>query len=302
MEDIHVAIAPRTWWSHYYPKMRRLSWLGPEVHPEEKILPEMARAGFEGTPARAGAGRTPQETVEFYGKYGLKPSPASVGRMVEWWRADERELQVKLATSVASYHRELGLTEVYIMPALTPERRRIAGRVRRDDAISMDDFRTLAVLLNEVGNVTLKEGVRLCFHSHVGSHIETRWEVDTLFSLVDRSVVFQGPDIGHLAWGGADIIEFVKDYAPDIKAMHLKDINPKVRAEGVAKAWDYEDFADSGIFAELGEGLVEFPTMFEILRKAGFKGWIELGTDVAARPTPLESAIVSRSYLKSLGI
>ena len=84
--------------------------------------------------------------------------------------------------------------------------------------------------------------------------------------------------------------------------MHIKDIDPAVRAEGVAQGWDYKTFSDRGIFIELGEGLVDFPAVFEVLARSGFQGWIVVETDVTQRPTALESATVSRDYLKSIGI
>ena len=41
--------------------------------------------------------------------------------------------------------------------------------------------------------------------------------------------------------------------------------------------------------------------MFEVLEKAGFEGWIIVETDVTQKPTALESATISRNYLKSIG-
>ncbi|MFL7810723.1 MAG: sugar phosphate isomerase/epimerase family protein, partial [Anaerolineae bacterium] len=154
---------------------------------------------------------------------------------------------------------------------------------------------------NKVGAITLAKGVRSCFHNHVGSTIETREEIDRLFSLVDRSLVFQGPDIGHLAWAGVDPVAFCRDYAADIKTMHVKDIDPDVLARGVAAEWDYGTFSDNGIFIELGEGMVDFPAIFGILENAGYDGWIIVETDVTQKPTALESATISRKYLKHIG-
>lgn len=299
---IGVSVAPRLWWSHYFPPMKRTSWLGPPNHPEAAILPEMAEAGYAGTPPRAEGGRSAQETAAVYRTYGLIPTPGSIGRLVEWWRHGEREAQVEVAASEARTHRELGLKALIVVPQLTPQRRAVAGRPGRADRISDAEFQRLADILNAMGEVTLREGVYLSFHSHVGSHVETRDEIDKLFEMVDRALVFQGPDIGHLAWAGADIVEFVRDYAQDIKVMHIKDIDGAVRERGIAEGWDYEDFSERGLYAELGRGIVDFPAMFEILRTSGFDGWVEVGTDVTTRPTPLESARMSREYLRSLGV
>jgi inosose dehydratase len=98
------------------------------------------------------------------------------------------------------------------------------------------------------------------------------------------------------------VVDFVRAHAPRIKTMHVKDINPAVLEEGRAREWDYATFSRQGIFAEMGEGMVDFPAVFELLRDAGFDGWIITETDVTQRPTALESAIVSREYLRGIGI
>jgi inosose dehydratase len=163
------------------------------------------------------------------------------------------------------------------------------------------EFEQFAKTLDKVGQITMDQGVLSCFHNHVGSTIETREEIDRLFDMVDRKLVFQGPDIGHLAWAGADVVQFCRDYAQDIKTVHLKDIDPNVLKEGLENEWDYATFSAHGIFAELGEGFVDFPAVFDILSKANYEGWIVVETDVTQKPTALESATISRNYLRSIG-
>ncbi len=82
----------------------------------------------------------------------------------------------------------------------------------------------------------------------------------------------------------------------------VKDIDPAVRAEGVAKGWDYQTLSDHGIFVELGEGLVDYPAVFRVLAGAGFRGWVVVETDVTRKPSALESARISRDYLRSIGV
>jgi inosose dehydratase len=75
-----------------------------------------------------------------------------------------------------------------------------------------------------------------------------------------------------------------------------------VLKEGIAKSWDYDTFSDHGIFTELGEGFVNYKAVFEILKQAHFAGWVVVETDVTQKASPLESAIISRKHLKSLGL
>jgi inosose dehydratase len=276
----------------------QITWFGRDL-PLETILDEIARAGYEGTPARRNVVPTASELVAYYARFGLKPTPLYIG--FDWWKPELRPQQLENAAEQAAFTRELGLAELYVASNLTPERRSLSGQVSAQDETSVEQLKRFADLLNEVGRITQQEGVSICFHNHVGSPVETREEVDRLFSLVDRSHVFQGADLGHLAWAGADVVQFVRDYAPSIRTLHIKDIYPSVLAEGRAQRWDYSGFSKHGIFAELGEGMVDFPAVFDILESAGFAGWIVVETDVTTKPTPLESAQISRAYLRSIG-
>ena len=266
----------------------------------EKVLAEIAAAGYEGAPAGRFSGGSAKEVLDLYERFGLKPAPGYMG--LAWWDNAKHQELLDTAAAQAAFSRELGLTEIYVAANLTPERRAISGQVKRENAPTAQEFDVFANLINQIGQITLKEGVRICFHNHVGSHIETRFEIDELFKRVDRSLLFQGADIGHLAWAGDDIVQFTKDYADSILTLHIKDIAPKVLAEGIEKKWGYSDFSDHGIFAELGEGMVDFPAMFEELKKAQFKGWIVVETDVTQKASAFESAKISRDYLKSIGV
>jgi inosose dehydratase len=174
--------------------------------------------------------------------------------------------------------------------------------VHADDAMPEAEYKQFAATLNRVGEITLAEGVSSCFHNHVGSVIETREEIDRLFALVDRSLVFMGPDTGHLAWGGVDVVPFCREYMDSIKTMHIKDIDPQVLDEGRRQEWNYRTFSQQGIFTELGQGFVDFPGLFALLREHGMHGWLIVETDVTQRPTALESARISRDYLRTLGV
>ena len=274
----------------------------------EQILAEIAQAGYAGAPAGPRGETTPEEIVKLYDSYGLKPAPGYLG--ANFWEPDQREQILERARKLSSFARQVGCTELYVAAggfggytnSSGQTRSQLAGHVSPEDALSDAEYKQFAKVLNAVGEITLEEGVRICFHNHVGSVIETREEIDKLFSMVDRDLVFQGPDIGHLAWGGADSVQFCRDYAESIKSVHIKDINPKVLKEGQEKKWDYQTFSQNGIFAEIGEGFIDFPAIFSILKDAGYQGWIIVEIDVTQKPNALESAIVSRNYLKSIGV
>jgi inosose dehydratase len=276
--------------------------------PEEQVLAEIAQAGYEGVPAGPWGGRSPEEALALLARYSLEPAPGYLG--AAFWDPDQHEQILERAGQLSNFARQVGCSELYVaasgfndyVTSSGRTRNQIAGHVRPEDGMTDAEFGQFAETLNLVGEITLKQGVRSCFHNHVGSTIETRAEIDRLFSLVDRDLVFQGPDTGHLAWAGVDSVQFCRDYADSIKTMHIKDIDPRVLEEGVEQQWDYDTFSKNGIFVELGEGFVDFPAIFRILEDAGFEGWVVVETDVTQRASALESATVSRDYLRSIGL
>ncbi|MHB1317589.1 MAG: sugar phosphate isomerase/epimerase family protein [Anaerolineae bacterium] len=280
-------------------------WSNPP--PREAAMADIAAAGYDGAPVHAMPGETAKDVLRFYASYGLKPFPGYLG--ANWWDPAETEALVERTRAMAALHAAVGCDAMFVadngFQVKSPrgiERMALAGRPTPGDSLTADQYKIAGAALTRAGEAALESGVRICFHNHVGSFIETRREIDDLWAQVDRSVVFQGPDIGHLAWAGVDTLQFVKDYAAEIKALHIKDINRAVMQQGIAAEWHYMVFNNGGIFAELGEGFVPYPEIFSHLDAAGFQGWLIVETDKTMKASPLESARISRAYLRSLGI
>ncbi|NLW50949.1 MAG: TIM barrel protein [Candidatus Brocadiaceae bacterium] len=276
--------------------------------PQDQVLREIVESGYEGVPAGPRGGMTARGVLdELYG-YGLDPAPTYMGG--DLWTPEAQEPALEQAARLAAFAREADVTELFISAGgsrtfVGPRglnRMRVAGRVEPSDAMSDAEYRQLADTLNRIGEITRAEDVRLCYHNHCASVIETREEIERLLSLVDPDLVFLGPDTGHLAWGGTDVVEFFREHADRILAVHLKDIDPRVMMEGRSRQWDYAVCREQGIYTELGEGFVDFPGVLEALRAADYRGWLLAETDVTQLPTAYESAVVSRDYLESLGL
>jgi inosose dehydratase len=291
MKDVLVACAQLTW----------------KNVPEDQVLGEIARAGYVGAPAGPYR-RTAEETKARYAEFGLMPAPGYLSG--EFWKADQLETLVERADNYARFARDVGCSEVYIAASgfdsyvgrRGKTRKQVAGHVQAEDMMTDEEWKQFIVTLNAVGRATLNHGVKSCFHNHVGSTIETAEEFDRMLSEADPELIFLGPDTGHLAWGGVDVVPFLAKYASRIKTIHLKDVSGTVVDRGVREQWDYDTFVKHGLFVELGEGVVDLPGLLQLLDGAGFKGWIIVETDVTQKPTALESASVSRNYLKSLGL
>jgi inosose dehydratase len=86
-----------------------------------------------------------------------------------------------------------------------------------------------------------------------------------------RRIVLGGGPLGH---------EFLRGHRGLIRGVRCCDIT------------EYQ-------FAEIGQGTLDFPALFEVLRTANYDGWISVELDVAYRPRP-ESAKLSRDYIREV--
>jgi sugar phosphate isomerase/epimerase len=78
----------------------------------------------------------------------------------------------------------------------------------------------------------------------------------------------------------------IERYLSRVVYLHYKDSKPY--QAGIRNPGQY------GV--ALGQGIIDFPAIHKLLKKAAYRGWI--GIDVAKAPvSPLETAKVSRAYI-----
>ena len=277
------------------------SWPG-DV-PQEQVLTEIARAGYAAAVATPRESRTALETVRLYATHWLFPAPGLFSD--DFWRAERREAILAEARRRARFTLDVGCNELFLSTGgyrqyvglRGKHRSQLAGRVTAEDGMNFAEWRRFAEVLNQVGEIANRDGVRCCFRNQVGSMIETAQEIETLLLRTDPARVYYGPDTGHLAWAGVDPVEFCRRHAERIQAIYLKDISPEVLRQGQARGWDYDRFVRSGLFVELGTGCVDFPGVLEVLEAAGFAGWAILEPDATPASSAPQSAAASREYL-----
>lgn len=282
--------------------------------PEDEVLEDIHKAGYEGAPwhfhsgrSRGGMSRSVEDLRAVLSRHSLKAAPAYLSG--DLWDASKRRDLVSQAHHYAEVSAALGLSELYVCAggsnSVMPSgrtRRQAAGHATPEDELPEEDFHGLVECLHAVGAATLEHGVRCCYHNHVGTVVETEDEIEKLLALADPDLVWLGPDTGHLAWGGIDVVSFCERYVERIRTIHLKDIDCDVRDRGRKAGWDYAAFSKNGIFTEVGNGCVDFASLLSLLSSYGFSGWLIVETDVTQLASPLESATVSRDNLRRLGL
>ncbi|MDR2646550.1 MAG: myo-inosose-2 dehydratase [Oscillospiraceae bacterium] len=155
--------------------------------------------------------------------------------------------------------------------------------------------------LNKLGEIAVKKGMKLTFHHHMGTVVQTAEEIDRLMANTDPALVHLLFDSGHLSFAGIDPIAVLQKHIARVAHVHLKDIRPAIIAEIKAEQLSFLEAVRLGAFTVPGDGAVDFAPILAILQQANYEGWMVVEAEQdPAKANPLEYAIKARGYLKSL--
>jgi inosose dehydratase len=162
-----------------------------------------------------------------------------------------------------------------------------------------DEWKKLAEGLEKLGALANEKKMKIAYHHHMGTGVQTEAEVDKLMSLTDRNLVHLLYDTGHLAYSGDDYISVLKKYIDRIAHVHLKDIRQEVVDKVKKEHLSFLQGVRLGTFTVPGDGSLDFSEVFKILEDAKYKGWfiVEAEQDPALA-NPFEYAVKARKFIK----
>jgi inosose dehydratase len=137
--------------------------------------------------------------------------------------------------------------------------------------LAPDRWAPFGARLTEVADATLREGVRLVYHHHMGTIVQSEADIDALMAATGPSVHLL-LDTGHAAWGGADPVALAARYRDRISHVHAKDVRPGVMRSAQASDWSFLRSVVEGVYTVPGDGMVDYSAVFRALH--GYSGWV----------------------------
>ncbi len=130
--------------------------------------------------------------------------------------------------------------------------------------------------LTAVAEATLKEGVRVVYHHHMGTIVEDEADIDAMMTHTGEAAHLL-LDTGHATWGGSDPAVLAARYRARISHVHAKDVRKAVMEQARREDWSFLDAvlgkgADLGVYTVPGDGMVDYPAAFRAL--PGYSGWV----------------------------
>jgi inosose dehydratase len=169
----------------------------------------------------------------------------------------------------------------------SPERAARPGAAAKDRTIGLDEagWRRFADGVARAAEQARARGFEPTFHHHTATHVEAPWEIERMLELTDVGLLL---DTGHLALGGGDPVQGLRDWRERIDHVHVKDYRRSILDSVIADAAGMEEAWRRRVFCELGTGDVDLPAFFSELASSSYSGWLVVEQDLI--PAPEEDA------------
>ncbi|MBN8210261.1 myo-inosose-2 dehydratase [Bacillus sp. NTK071] len=286
---VKLGIAPINWTNDDMPE------LGGDIT-FEQCVSEMALAGFTGTEV---GNKYPRDPIALKKALSLR----KVEIASAWFSAFLTTEPFEHTTEAFLWHRdflhEMG-AEVIVV---SEQGKSIQGKdlplFKEKPVFTDDEWEKLSSGLNMLGELANEKGMKLVFHHHMGTGVQTAEEIDRLMQMTDPNLVHLLYDTGHLYLSGENPIPVLERYLPRIKHVHLKDVRIPVAQTMQEEETSFLDGVRKGVFTVPGNGNIDFEPILHKIGESDYRGWllVEAEQDPAIA-NPLEYALMARQYLK----
>jgi sugar phosphate isomerase/epimerase len=285
---------------------RERAWLSadPAWRAEQpKVHRQIRSAGFGAVMMEVLDTQTLQAYKRMLDEAGLRPAPGYVQiappqasglslrkggpEWVRWFNPVRRR---------AEESNYLGLDTIFLAAEISLQAPRVLQATATGAFFDQDLLDRQVECLAEAAEVLQAEGIRAGLHNHVGSLIETEYEIEYVLQQIGPSLLGASFDIGHLEWVGIPSAAFLEKYRDRLVDIHIKDLDLDIAAASRSKPTPYYDVSDQRFFLEPGLGDIDLPSALKALGD-DFGGWIIIEVD---RPSmePFESAKVSWTWVE----
>jgi inosose dehydratase len=125
--------------------------------------------------------------------------------------------------------------------------------------------------MTAVAEQTLAEGVRLVYHHHMGTVVQSADDIDSLMAATGDAVHLL-LDTGHATWGDADPCVLARRYKSRISHVHTKDVRHDVMMAARRSDWSFLNAVVAGVYTVPGDGCIDFGRVLAELK--GYAGWV----------------------------
>ena len=293
--SIRLGSAPDSWGVWFANDAKQTPW--------KRFLDEIAEVGYEWTELGP-YGYLPTELSTLRAELGRRrlriTGCAVIGRLEDpaAWGDLEREvlgagellakLEARFLVLIDDFYTDVRTGTLLDTPSLGPDAwKRLVETTHRVADLAKENF-----------------GLRLTFHPHAQTHVETEAQIEKLLLDTDPERVSLCLDTGHHAYTGGDPVRFFKRHHARIPYLHLKSVDREIQKKVQTEGIPFSKAVELGVFCEPSLGAVNCEALRDALREVSYDGWLTVEQDMypCAFEKPLPIARRTREYLRRIGI
>ncbi len=290
-----LAIAPINWSNDDDPR------LGAEIT-FDQCIEEMQQAGFSGTELGT---KFPKEAARLKQALSAKQLSLSSAWFSSFFTSpssSDYDNTIENFVTHMSFLRAVGADVVNVCEchdAITQGDEPLFGQTKPN--LTQLQWHRLAQGLNTIGDIAHRFNIKLSYHFHLGTAVETRAEIDRLMDLTNPTYVGLLLDTGHAYAADAKPLELIARYGERINQVHLKDIRMPVLNLMRQGHHSFMDGVKQGLFTVPGDGQLNFSEIFSRLEDFDYHGWlvVEAEQDPQKAP-PLQYAKMAKHHIDTI--
>lgn len=289
---VKLGIAPIGWTNDDLPE------LGGEIS-FEQCISEMALAGFSGCEVGNKFPRDPAVLTNYLSCRNLQIAAA-------WFSAYLTTKPYEETLQAFIEHRDF----LYAMGAkiivVSEQGKSIQGDVsigvtKNQPIFSDEQWVLLTNGLEKLGEVAAEKGMKIAYHPHMGTGIQTNADIIRLMDATDPNKVSLLYDCGHLYFAREDILLPLKKYSDRIAHIHLKDVREEVLLQVEQNDLSFLQAVKQGVFTVPGDGAIDFTEVFEVIKQSNYDDWVIVEAEQdPAKANPYVYAKKARQYIQQL--
>ena len=260
---VRLGINPIGWTNDDLPELG-------DATPLEVCLQEARQAGYDGIELGRKFPRRARDLRPLLARHGLS-------LVSGWYGGHLRRRSAAAEIEAMREHLELLLAmecRVAIFAETSDSvhdqrQRRLSGRPR----LAADEWARFGERLTRVADLVHERGLRLAYHHHMGTVVETEAEIDRLMESCGETVGLL-LDTGHLTYAGADVVGVAGRHASRVAHVHCKDVRASVLSEVRRDDRSFLDAVLAGVFTVPGDGAIDYGAFLSVLKSTGYAGWL----------------------------
>jgi inosose dehydratase len=293
--SVRVAAVPNAWVNDDLPELGRGTSF-------EQIISEMALAGYEGTELGSTYPTDAATLVAALEARGLSPSG---GWVSTWFASKGGAYEQTLDTFRAQipFFTAIGLQDVYVAEVTGAVHQQPVPALANRPVFDDEQWDALIRGLGEMGKIASEHGLRINYHHHTGTGVQSSEDIDRLMADTVVGETWLLLDTAHQQVGGGDPMSVLTRHEGRIGHVHLKNLRQPVLDRMHEQSLSFWDALRQGIFTVPGdaEGCIDFAPLLRKLSDDGWSGWLVVEAEQdPATAHPLEVFRLARRHITDL--